>query len=53
MIMDTANKNIVVDTLPQELFANYSSWKTGNVIEQTARKDIKGVQILDEKQGRV
>ena len=38
--VDTANEKMAVDTLTQEIFANYI-WKAENVIEQAARKDIQ------------
>ena len=38
--VDTANEKMSVDTLTQEIFANYI-WKAENVIEQAARKDIQ------------
>ena len=38
--VDTANEKMSVDTLTQEIFANYI-WKAEDVIEQAARKDIQ------------
>ena len=50
--VDTANEKMAVDTLTQEIFANYV-WKAEDVIEKLPGKTSKSLQILDEKQVRM